>query len=239
MLDYIVTAKANPDFTAPLFVIPTAINYDRVLEDRVLGEELMGQKDRSTRAAKLRQTFDYVFRSFFRGLLKRFKRYGYAAVAFGEPILIDEWVRTEPGLIAGTFESRKPSMEKLADTIMERISGALPMTPVPIVARMFRERQADEPLGEMEIISGIDDVQREFSKRLWLTREKSAREIWEAAHNVLELRHLVVKRESGWRWNPDEILLRDYYANTLIPYREVRERGWPDRRRATGDRSQS
>src|SRR5437016_4735030 len=39
MLDYIVTAKRDPSFDAPLFIIPTSINYDRVLEDRNLTDE--------------------------------------------------------------------------------------------------------------------------------------------------------------------------------------------------------
>src|SRR5213594_2385501 len=43
MLDYIVQAKRDPQFTAPLFIIPTALNYDRVLEDRNLTEELEGR----------------------------------------------------------------------------------------------------------------------------------------------------------------------------------------------------
>src|SRR5882762_11100183 len=33
MLDYLVGAKRDPQFTAPLVLIPTAINFDRVLED--------------------------------------------------------------------------------------------------------------------------------------------------------------------------------------------------------------
>src|SRR5258708_6341279 len=46
MLDYIVAGKRDPGFSAPLFLIPTAINYDRVPEDRNLTEELVGQEDR-------------------------------------------------------------------------------------------------------------------------------------------------------------------------------------------------
>src|SRR5690349_4891233 len=54
MLDYIVGAKADPEFTAPLVLIPTAINFDRVLEDRNLTEELIGNEDRRTKGEKLR-----------------------------------------------------------------------------------------------------------------------------------------------------------------------------------------
>ena len=145
------------------------------------------------------------------------------------PDLEGEHAEEKARLASETVEERKAALQSLADSVMDRISGALPMTPVPVVAQMFRDRYADEPLGEMEIISGIDDVQRRFRKRLWPTQEKSPQEFWKAARNVLELRHLIVKRESGWRWNPDELLLRDYYANALVPFAEVKARGWARR----------
>src|SRR5437660_1055575 len=63
MLDYIVTAKRDPAFSAPLVLIPTAINFDRVLEDRNLTEELIGKEDRRTKGEKLRTSFDFLFKS--------------------------------------------------------------------------------------------------------------------------------------------------------------------------------
>ena len=54
MLDYIVDGKRDPGFSAPLFLIPTAINYDRVLEDRNLTEELVGREDRRTKTREAR-----------------------------------------------------------------------------------------------------------------------------------------------------------------------------------------
>jgi hypothetical protein len=65
---------------------------------------------------------------------------------------------------------------------------------------------------------------------------------------VLELRHLLVpvdqwrdelfedrggmpEIEDAWQWNPRELLLRDYYANALLTFEEVKRRGWPERKR--------
>ena len=53
MLDYIVSSKRDPEFAGPLVIIPTAINFDRVLEDRNLTEELIGKDDRRTKGEKL------------------------------------------------------------------------------------------------------------------------------------------------------------------------------------------
>src|ERR1051326_5358868 len=247
MLDYILTAKRDPAFDAPLFIIPTAINYDRVLEDRNLTEELLGREDRATKTDKLNTTLEFLFKNVLRSALKRFKRYGYAIVTFGKPVSVDEFIAEHPEVLADEFEQRKAALQLLAENTMREISAAIPVTPVPLVARMFRER---ELLSEREIIEKL----REEMGRLravpytkpWLLREKTAEEVWRAARHVLELRRLIVPGErwrsdlfdeSGvpviedvWRWNPDEVILRDYYANSLLTFDEVKFRGWPERK---------
>jgi glycerol-3-phosphate O-acyltransferase len=244
MLDYLVTAKRDPEFTAPLFIIPTAVNYDRVLEDRNLTEELLGREERATKGEKLRTTFDYLFRSFFRGLFKRFKRYGYAVVTFGEPVSVDDFAREHPALLAETYEERKSAMLQLAETVMDEISRAIPVTPVPLVATIFSRRKV---LTNAQMMEEIAALHAAWSARPWLLREKTPPEIWKAARQVLELRHLIVpveqwrddlfdgggapELEDAWQWNPDELMLRDYYANSLLPFEDVKRRGWPERKR--------
>jgi glycerol-3-phosphate O-acyltransferase len=243
MLDYIVSAKRDPEFTAPLVLIPTAINFDRVLEDRNLTEELIGREDRRTKGEKLRTSFDFLFKSFFRGLFKRFKRYGYAIVSFGTPVVVDDYAREHPELLAADYETRKPHMQALAERVMSEISRALPVTPVSLVARVLTERPvATEP----EIAAELDRYLEAWRDRVWLIREKTGREIWTAARRVLELRHLIQPAEKwrsdlfegegvpiiedAWQWNPRESLLKDYYANALLTFDEVKERGWPERK---------
>ena len=245
MLDYLVSAKRDPEFGSELFIIPTAVNYDRVLEDRNLTEELLGREERSTKTEKLRTTFDYLFKNFFRGLFKRFKRYGYAIVTFGNPISVDDFARAHPGLLAATYEERKPAMQRLAEAVMTEISDALPVTPVTLVAHLFVRQ---EVMSEGEILRGLGALREQWRDRVWLLREKTPAEIWKAARFVLELRRLLVPAErwsddlfgqggvpaieDAWQWNPEERLLRDYYANSLMPFEDVKRRGWPERRSA-------
>ncbi|HUR81860.1 MAG TPA: 1-acyl-sn-glycerol-3-phosphate acyltransferase [Thermoanaerobaculia bacterium] len=243
MLDYLVAAKRDPEFTAPLYIMPTAVNFDRVLEDRNLTEELLGREERSTKGEKLRNTFDYLFRNFFRGLFKRFKRYGYAVVSFGHPISIDDFIRENPSVLSPHFEERKAGLQLLADRVMSEVSHALAVTPVTLVATLFARRKV---MTEREIADGIDGLRSELRERPWLMREKTSREIWKAAQFVLSLRHLIVpveqwkddlfdeggvpEIEDAWQWNPSELLLRDYYANALLTFEQVKARGWPERR---------
>jgi glycerol-3-phosphate O-acyltransferase len=246
MLDYIVSAKRDPEFSAPLFIIPTAVNYDRVLEDRNLTQELLGKEERSSKAEKLKTTFDYLFKSFFRGLFRRFKRYGYAIVSFGHPISVDEFARTHPALLSASYEERKPELQALADKVMTEISQAFPVTPVTLVASIFARHAV---LSEEGILRELEQLRIEWGERPWLLREKTPKELWKAARQVLELRHLIVpvdqwkdelfedrggmpEIEDAWQWNPREPLLRDYYANALLTFEDVRRRGWPERKAA-------
>src|SRR5437763_643864 len=243
MLDYIVSSKRDPAFDGPLVIIPTAINFDRVLEDRNLTEELIGKEDRRTKGEKLSSSFDFLFKGLFRGILKRFKRYGYAIVAFGKPIVVDDFARQHPELLGATYEARKGAMQALAEAIMTEISDALPVTPVTLAARVFAEGKG--PLTDAEIVAAIDRYREQWHERVWIIREKTGTEIWAMARKILELRHLIEPAEQwrsdlfdgegvpvledAWQWNPREILLRDYYASSLLTFAEVKRRGWPER----------
>jgi glycerol-3-phosphate O-acyltransferase len=244
MLDYLVTAKREPRFDAPLFIIPTAINYDRVLEDRNLTEELLGKEDRATKGEKLKTTAGFLFRNLFRSIVHRFKRYGYAIVTFGTPISVDDFVRSHPEVLDHDFEKRKKSLTELAERVMEEISNSIPVTPVTLVARIFTDHATS--LTDAEIIAEIARYREAWRDRVWLLREKTPAEIWRAALPILELRHLIEPAprwrsdlfegeglpvvEEAWQWTPREILVRDYYANSLLTFEEVKQRGWPERR---------
>ena len=239
MLDYLVTSKRDPDFTNPLYIIPTAINYDRVMEDRNLTDELVGKEDRRTRREKLETTLQFLFKNLFRSIVKRFKRYGYAIVTFGQPISVDSFIAAHPHVLDETFERRKPDLQRLAEEIMSEISGALPVTPVTLVAAIFRRQ---EVITDAAMLGEIAALREEWRDRTWLLREKTPAEIWRSARILLQLRNLIVPHEQwrddlfdrggvpsiedAWRWNPLEIRLRDYYANALQTFDEVKTRGW-------------
>jgi len=228
MLDYIVGSKRDPEFDAPLVLMPTAINYDRVLEDRNLTEELLGKEDRSTKIEKLNTTLEFLFKNLVRSLVKRFKRYGYAIVTFGTPIIVDDFIKEHPALLAHTFDERKESLTALAELVMTEISRALPLTPVALVARLFTQR---ETWSDAEMCEALERERAAFSDRVWLTREKTGAEIWKAAREILSIRHLIAEKDGVWSWNADEPMLRDYYANSLLTFEEVKRRGWPERKR--------
>ncbi len=228
MLDYIVGSKRNGSFTAPLYIIPTAINYDRVLEDRVLTRELIEAGEGPGRGEQARTTAVFFLKNLLRIMTGRLRRYGYAIVTFGAPVSVDEFVGRHPEILSEVFEEKKAALRELARTVMQGMSDALPTTPVTLVARIFRER-AETALSEAEILREIDHLRASGAGRHWLIREHASADVWRAAKRVLRLRRLIELGPGGWRWTPGELPLRDYYANALVPYAEVERRGWVER----------
>ena len=131
LLDYIIATLNDPAFTRDIWLVPVAINYDRVLEDRSLIRELVDQGRRPGRIAQLATVTGYVARNLARLLTGRLKRYGRAAVNFGTPRSTRAWLATAPpGVLAWPKERRLPELERLAQDAMTRIGAVIPVTPV-------------------------------------------------------------------------------------------------------------
>ncbi len=150
-------------------------------------------------------------------------------MTFGTPISLDEFVKEHPRVLSTAFEDRKADLQRLGDLVMREISSALPVTPVTLVARIFADHAASSEVAEQVIVADIERYKRDWSNRVWIMREKSPSDIWRAGREILVLRHLVDVVVGGWRWNPEQTLLRDYYANSLMTFDEVQRRGWLER----------
>jgi len=102
--------------------VPVALNYDRVLEDRIL----IQAAESGSRRFRVRpsEALGWVFRLWWQKLRGRFKTFGYAAVCYGVPVSLHDFMTTHPGA----------STEALADTLMSRIRAAVPLLPVPLAA---------------------------------------------------------------------------------------------------------
>ena len=113
-----------------------------------------------------------------------------------------------------------------------------------LAARIFSESR--EPVTDAEMVARMDGYRDRWRDRIWLLRENNGTDMWRYARRILELRRLITPAqrwrsdlfegegvpilEEAWQWNPDQILLRDYYANSLMSFDDVKKRGWPERR---------
>ncbi len=177
LLDYCVRTIHDPAFQRDIWLVPVAINYDRVLEDRTLIRESADKQDRPGRLRQMSTVLHYVFFNMVRLLTGNLKRYGRVAVNFGTPVSVREWTESNPGVLEQTREERSPKLRALADSVLDRMADMMPVTPVPLVAAAllsFREtviRNPDllERLGEYRNYLLNND--RILSHRTWTPRQ--------------------------------------------------------------------
>src|SRR5256886_6384028 len=124
LLDYICRTLLDPDFDRDVWFVPVAINFDRVLEDRALIRELVDERDRPGRLSQLWTVTTYVASNVLRLATGRLKRYGRAAVNFGTPLSLRQWVATAPGVLELPKEQRLGKLQGLA-ALVDRKSTRL------------------------------------------------------------------------------------------------------------------
>ncbi|MCR9108272.1 1-acyl-sn-glycerol-3-phosphate acyltransferase [uncultured Marivita sp.] len=121
ILKYILEGAAQAD--RDVVFVPVALNYDRVLEDTIL---LAAQRkgERKFRA-RISVVFRAVLRQIWLRVTGKFHRFGYAAVSFGEPLLLSE------------VETSENTPDAISGQIMSRIAAAVPVLPVPLIASLL------------------------------------------------------------------------------------------------------
>lgn len=151
LLEYIIGLRHDhPD--QDIAFMPVGLNYDRVLEDRYL----MGDREKPTRkqafAERLARVAGVLFwaprlviANLLRVATRSHQKFGYAALTFGEPLLLSDWPGGL-GLHLLPTDERKAGVEALADELLNRrIGPVVPATPVPIYATaVLREGPTDD-----------------------------------------------------------------------------------------------
>jgi len=140
LLDYLVgLRREHPD--REVAFVPVGLNLDRVFEDRSLLAEAPGARppgpgEKLLSLLKVLVTLPLLATAGFARLaLRAHRRFGYAAVAVGRPLLLSEWQRRrlEGAELAGLdFEARWPLVKTLSADLLDEVAQTIPATPVPI-----------------------------------------------------------------------------------------------------------
>jgi len=227
LLDYIVRTALDPAFDRDIWLVPVAINYDRVLEDRSLIRELIDPEDRPGRIAQLATVASYLFSNTARLLTGRLKRYGRVAVNFGKPQSLRAWLREVPeGVLARPKEERLPQLEQLARDMLARIGAIIPVTPVPLAAAALLSfgQMAIPRDALLERMDQLRDRLQEVNGKVVRGGARIA-EIWDRAWRMLRMRRLVIADGATLLVVPRGRPLLEYYANSiahLVPIRGPR-----------------
>jgi glycerol-3-phosphate O-acyltransferase len=227
LLDYICRTLLAPDFPRDIWLVPVALNYDRVLEDRSLIRELVAEGERPGRLGQFLTVTGYILSNLGRLLTGRLRRYGRAAVNFGTPLSLRTWLHdAPPGVLEWPKERRLPELEKLAAEMLRRIGAIIPVTPVPLAAAALLSFE-QTVVAKAAVLDRMDQLR----DRLHGVNAKVVRgggrilDVWDRAWRMLRLRRLVVAEGDSLVILPQGRPLLEYYANSiahLLPIRGPR-----------------
>ena len=216
LLSYMVSGF-DPRGPRDAVFVPVGINYDRVLEDRVQVAAAV-----TPQGEKPRFTFSPVVLIGFlwHNLMLRFRgklyRYGYACVSFGEPLSLRKYL-IERGLDFRTLDEQRrfSEIERLGETLMQRVGQVVPALPVSLVATVMLA--AAKPLSALELKGEVEILIRRLlanGAHIHIPRSDQDYAI-EVGLRMLLLRHFVEEDSGLYRANPREEVLLRYYANSI------------------------
>jgi len=236
LLDYVLGVGRDPELRNRLYIVPVAINYDRVLEDRSLLRELDAREGRTRppHRAQLMEVLRYVWWNSARIVARKWKRYGRAAVVIGEPVAVAPWLDAQDRAVGNIFSieraERLARIQALSDSVLERIAAIIPVTPVTLACAAVQSFDGDF-ISHSQLITRMGemrDVLRELNARV-IYSEGSIDEIFDRAWRMLGMRRILVRIGDGYSVLEGNRPLVSYYANSIShllgPFAEgVRER---------------
>jgi glycerol-3-phosphate O-acyltransferase len=232
LLDYILGIARDPAYRSRMYVVPVAVNYDRVLEDRSLLAELAsreGGRPRASRWAQFRSVARYVWWNAARLLAGRWQRYGRAAVVVGAPMPLESWFARNADVYDIPKAERLARVQSLSDDVMSRIGELIPVTPVPLACAAIQSFDRDFiPRADLlERIEDMRDVLLDLNGRV--VRHDRIEDTLDRAWRMLKMRRVLAEHGSGFAVLPTGRELVSYYANSVAhllgPFeRAVRER---------------
>ena len=219
LLDYLAGVKRDPAFTRPVFLVPVAINYDRVLEDRSLLREGQSAEERPRRRDQLAEVGTYVTKVCARFLLRRARRYGRACVNFGEPVSLDAWLARHPGILARPREQRLAALCGLAEDVMRRIAAVMPVTAVAMACTALLQDRCESISREgwEARLADLGTTLRAAEAHV-VGGDRSSAEVLDRALVMLTLRHVVARRAGVFQVDRGQEPLMRYYASSIAHF---------------------
>ena len=193
----------KPGTSRDVVFVPVALNYDRVMEDRTL----IDAHSNGTRRFRfsLRPIFRYVARKTWLRVTGRFHRYGYAAVSFGDPLSLSEFLANP--------QDDPPAA--LATALMDRIGEVMPVTPVPLVCHALVDGARSTVALDALIRRRIDEA-RAHGATIHIPRDDIAYTI-EAGLRALIERSLLVRTGDRLTLTEEGESIIAFYAASVDP----------------------
>ena len=218
LLDYVVGTLRDPTFDGDVWLVPAAINYDRVLEDRTLTRELVVG---APRRPYLMQLFGWVGFALWNGLQflrGQTHRYGRVAVNFDAPISVRQWLAAQPVPVLDLPRAdRLPQIQRLAQMVLDRAGAVIPVTPVCFAsAALLSFHSSLIPEGALwNRLAELKDRLKDTNARM-IRAELPVTEVWDRAWRTFRSRRWVIREGTNLVVLPDARPLLEYYANSIV-----------------------
>jgi glycerol-3-phosphate O-acyltransferase len=218
LLDYVLGIAHEPAYRSRMYVVPVAVNYDRVLEDRSLLRELASREtgDRPSRIKQLGEVSRYLWWNAARLVARRWKRYGRAAVTVGAPISLEPWFARNPDLFQLAKTERRARVQSLCDDVMSRIGQLVPVTPVPLACAAIQSLDRDF-IPRADLLARMAEMREtlvELNGRV-IRHERGIDETFDRAWRMLRMRRVLAAEGAGYVVLPRGRELVSYYANSI------------------------
>ena len=218
LLDYVLGIAREAEYRSRLYVVPVAVNYDRVLEDRSLLLEL-AQSEGRPRPSRLSQMADvsrFIIWNLARLLTRTWKRYGRAAVLVGSPMPLQQWFEREKDLFDLPRPERLARVQALSDQVMERIGQLIPVTPVALACAAIQSLDSDfiPRAVLLERMEAMRDALVDLNARV-LRSDRDIAETFDRAFLMLRMRRMLAATGGGFAVLPRSRALVSYYANSI------------------------
>lgn len=198
LLKYIIDGF-DPDVRDVVFV-PVALNYDRVLEDQILTQAAKDPKHRFK--ARIGVVAGKLVLQMWQRVTGRYHKFGYAAVSFGEPLSLAEFMQDDYSDLTLS----------LAETLMQRIGKVVPVLPVPMVAWLVLQ---NGPMTRQELQAGFSDVMLDLpAKNVHVPRDDRNYAVEVGLRQLVE-RKILVETDGQYVADPEQRDLLEFYANSI------------------------
>jgi glycerol-3-phosphate O-acyltransferase len=223
LLDYVLGVARDAECRQRMYVIPVAINYDRVLEDRSLLREHATRTEGASQTPRLVQLYEvlrYVGWNAMRLVTGRWQRYGRAAVMIGEPWSVNDWLREQEAAGNRLFDlpraERLGRVQALADRLMQRVGELIPVTPV-VLACVALDSFPSEFVGARQLLDRMEELREVLQARgAFVVRDDlDIAEVFDRAYRMLRMRRIIARQGSGYLVLPAGRPLIQYYRNSV------------------------
>ena len=142
-LDYMLR-DYHADIDRDVVFVPVGINYDRVIEDMSLVRKLDPAAGKRSLWFVLKTTSRFFVKTLFMNRDKRWLRFGYASVNFGNPVSMRLYSKQNKIDLSQMDQStRFDHVQKLSHRLMQEVAGVIPVLPVALMSEIVLEHQSE------------------------------------------------------------------------------------------------